>query len=71
MRIGQECGQKWYRKSSWRHRPWFRKLEVKVIQKAKVDEISETEAGISVRATIQEYKMVHVGWAFGPIMLHK
>ena len=70
MYLTQECGQKWYRRRSWR-RPLFRKLEHKVIQKAQVREISENEAGISVRFDQVEYEMVHVGWAFGPLMLFK
>lgn len=71
IRISQECGQKWYRKSSWKYRPWFRKLTKRVFLSAKVFEIQEDEEGISVDFFDVEWETVHVGWAFGPIMVHK
>lgn len=67
FRIKQECGQKWYRRRSWR-RPFWRKLRTKVIEKGELVDMAHTRAGVYANFKVTEYKYINHGVAFGPIM---
>lgn len=68
IRINQECSQKWYRRSSWR-RPWWRKIQIKTIERGQLLNTEWTPRGIESTFKITEYSYRTIGVACGPIML--